>query len=134
MYSYVATTRPPPQVTPPIPHPPVSRLSRDKAPQDTLRARYARFNLQQTRCPSRILHQVRTRVIPFPKQSIYLFASSRLDRSKRDKRPLPPRRTRNSRLWSRCPNWFTSKYLPDSYIFTVSPCSISASASRMYHD
>jgi hypothetical protein len=129
MYSHVATTQPPPQVTPPIPHPPVSRLSQDRASQDTLRARHARFNRQRTPSHLRIMPQVREYVVPYSSQLIYLFASSGLDRFKRDERPLPARRTRDSRLWSQHPAWFTSKYLPDSYIFTVSPCSISAPAS-----
>ena len=128
-YSYVATTQPPPQVTLPAPHLQASRLSRDKASQDTLRARHARFNPQRTPSPLRIMPQVRAYAITYPNQLIYLFASSGLDGFKRDERPLPTRSTRDSRLWSHDPAWFTSKYLPDSFISTVSPCSINVRVS-----
>ena len=120
MYLDVATTQPLPQVTSLPVTKPISRLSQVKLSQVALWARNARFKPQWTPSPLRIMPQVRTSVIPYPNQSTYLFVSSCLDRSKRNERPLPPRRLCHSRLWSQqSKQWFTSR------ISTVSPCLIS---------
>ena len=135
MYLGIATTQAPHQAPPPpVVHPPTSRLSQGETPLVVLRARRARFNPQRTPCPLRIMPQVRTRVIPYLNHPIYLTPSSRFDGPKRDERPLPPRRTCHSGLWCQDSAWFTSKYLPDSHIFTVESISISVLESSIYHD
>jgi len=117
MYLDIATTQPLPQVTSPPVMQPISPPSQDKPPQVVLWVRNARFKPQWTPSHLRIMPQVRTRVNPYTNQLIYLFLSSCLDRFKRNKRPLPPRRLCDSRLWSQqSKQWFTSR------ISTVSPC------------